>query len=199
MSCQTLDLEIKQGKTFSFAIKWGASPILFIAVQGITKGAPAVVSATAHGLPSGWPVAVESVLGMTEINALNNPPLASEYKTVTVLNVNSLSLDGVNSSLFHTYTSGGFLRTYTPVGLAGYIARMKIKDRIGGTTIANLVSPTNITLDDVTKTITITIAAAVTAAYTFSNGVYDLELESAGGIVTEVAAGKVKLIKEVTA
>lgn len=198
MTCQNLDLEIKQGSTFALALKWGSGPILFVPIQGISQGAPAVVSATAHGLPAGWPVSVESVKGMTEINAANSPPLASDYKQITVINANSLSLDGVNSFDFHAYKSGGVLRTYTPISLAGYTARMKIKDRVGGTVLANLVSPTNITIDDVNKTITITIAASATEVFTFVKAVYDLELVSAGGVVTRIAEGKAKLDQEVT-
>jgi len=44
----------------------------------------------------------------------------------------------------------------------------------------------DIALDDVTKTITLTIDAVDTAALTVKRGVADLELVSAGGVVTKL-------------
>jgi hypothetical protein len=60
------------------------------------------------------------------------------------------------------------------------------------------VSPTDIVLDDTAKTITVTISAADTAAYDFTTGVYDLELVSSGGVVTQLLAGNVTVGSEVT-
>jgi len=196
MASQQLDLEIKQGKTFVLTLQWGTTPILFVPITNVTKAAPPVVSATGHGLPAGWQVAVVSVQGMDDLNAKNDPPLASEYMSITIVDVNSVKLDGKNTSAYGTYKSGGYLRTYTPVDMASYTARMTIKDKIGGTILAALLSPTDIVIDNTGKTITVTIAATVTAAMT-KGGVYDIEMVN-GLIVKELASGKVSFIKEVT-
>ena len=66
------------------------------------------------------------------------------------------------------------------------------------TTLASLVSPTDITLDDTNHTITVLISATATAAYTFTSGVYDLELASSGGVVTRLLEGNVTVESEVT-
>lgn len=84
------------------------------------------------------------------------------------------------------------------VNLTGYTARMQIRNRIGGDTIASLTTENGkISLGGSAGTITLTIAAADTAAIT-EGGVYDLELVSGGGIVTRLLEGSVTLSKEVT-
>lgn len=197
-----LDLEIKQGKTFSRIFRWGAEPILFLPITAASQAAPVQLTVTAHGLPDGWPVVPVSLKGMVELNCPHDPPWASDYKTIIVVNANTVKLDKVNSADFSAYTSGGYLRTYTPVDLSLYKARMKIKDRIGGTVLATLTSLAgDIILNNTTKTITVTLGSVATAAYTWTRGVYDLELYNDGvspEYVKELASGDVTVTREVT-
>jgi hypothetical protein len=55
-----------------------------------------------------------------------------------------------------------------------------------------------IVLNTTEYTITLTIDAATTAAQTWINGVYDLELVSASGVVTGLLHGVVTVVREVT-
>jgi hypothetical protein len=66
-------------------------------ITGVTKANPAVVSSTAHGLGNG-DIVVLSVIGMYQIN----------FKPVRVANItaNTFELEGVDSTLFDTFTSG---------------------------------------------------------------------------------------------
>lgn len=85
--------------------------------------------------------------------------------------------------------------------LTGYVARMKLRPTPGHATV--LLSLTSspaagLVVDGTLGTITITITAAQTAAMTFSEASYDLEVESAGGVVTRVLQGIVELSVEVT-
>ena len=68
-------------------------------ISGITKANPAVVTATAHGLRNNDIVAIASVGGMTELNGRSFE--------ITVINANSFSLKGEDSTAHTTYTSGG--------------------------------------------------------------------------------------------
>jgi len=88
----------------------------------------------------------------------------------------------------------------TPKDLTGFTARMKIKDKLGGTTIVSLVSTADITLGGAAGTVSVVIDAAVTTLITQLSGVYDLELVDAGdsGEVSRVIEGKVKFSPEVT-
>jgi hypothetical protein len=126
----TQDFVITQGKTFSQVLRWEAPPILYKPITLISKVAPVLINAASHGIPSGWRVAVVSVLGMTEINAKNTPPRNTDYHQATVVDPNTIALNDVNASGYTAYSSGGYLQLNTPVDLTGFIARMTIKDRI---------------------------------------------------------------------
>jgi hypothetical protein len=200
----TKDFQILQGKTWSQVVRWEAPPIIYKPITAITQTAPARITATAHGAPAGWRVAVVSVKGMTQINAENSPPKDKDYHTATVIDPNTVELNDVNAAEFKAYISGGYLQFNTPVSLAGFVARMKIKDKVGGTVLASTEvadAPKNIitaTVSDTNKSITLTISATSTAALTWTKGVYDLELESPGGVVTALLTGSITVTKEVT-
>lgn len=193
------NLTIRQGETFSRIIRWSATPYIYTPITAITQAAPVVVTSTAHGLVSGWRAAVLSAGGMRQINAKYTPPADSEFHQVTVVDANTINFNDVDSSRFTAYTSGGFLVSYTPVSLAGFSARMQIRETLeSATTIASLVSPMDIVLDDTNHTITTTITATATAAYDFESAVYDLELVASDGTVTRLLEGNIILSDEVT-
>jgi len=97
-----------------------------------------------------------------------------------------------------TYNTGT-LASYTPVDLTGYTARMQIRERLeDSTTIAELTTENSkIVLGGVAGTIQLLLTDTETSAIT-TNGVYDLELISGGGVVTRLMQGKTILSKEVT-
>lgn len=109
---------------------------------------------------------------------------------------------GATFSMPVQLSSGGLVADGgTPVDITGCIVRMHIRRRL--TDAVPLVS-----LSTLTSGITITDAALgkfavsitdeVTAAYTWTSGVFDLEVETAGGQVTRYLEGKAKVTKEVT-
>ena len=69
------------------------------AITAITKANPAVVTVTSHGYSNGDHIWINSVGGMTEVNA----------RRFTIANVttHTFELSGVNSTNYTTYTSGG--------------------------------------------------------------------------------------------
>lgn len=187
------DFTIQKGDTYSVPLCWEDDYIVYKAISGITKAAPAVVTATAHGVPDGWRVAVVSVKGMTQINAeLDSKGKPKTYHLATVLTANTIELNDVNASDYGAWTSGGSVQYFAPVDLAGFTARMKIRTKIGGTLLASTEladAPLNIltvTVDNATKLITIGISATNTAAIAWSKGVFDLEMVSSGGTVTKI-------------
>lgn len=200
MTCAAkLNIEICKGTTFLKVLRWESATVVFKPITGITKAAPPVVTATAYGAPDGWRVAVTGVLGMTQINAANNPPKNSQYVKSKLLTANTLELNGVDASGYSAYTSGGILRYNQPVDLASYTARMQIRaSQSASVFLLELTSPSGIALDNTLKTITLTITAAVTAAVTWTAGVYDLEMVSPGGVVTRLLEGAVSVVEEVT-
>ena len=83
--------------------------------------------------------------------------------------------------------------------LTGYTARLAVKDKIGGTVLLSLTTENNgIVIDNAKKTITLTVEATATDDFTWTRGVYDLELISPAGVVTALITGRVSVTKEVT-
>lgn len=200
MGAAKYDLEIVQGETFIRTIRWETKPYVYKAISAISRAAPAVLTVPLHGAPAGWRVAVVSG-NMTEIIAAHTPPWPSDFNQATVLSVNSIELNDVNSTDFTAYTSGASLLYLTPKDLSGYTARMTVKTRVGGDVLAAYTSADgDIVLDNTAKTITLTLPATDTAAYEWTRGVYDLELVSGASpaVVTPLLKGSVKIAREVT-
>ena len=95
-----------------------------------------------------------------------------------------------------------------PVDLTGYDVRMQIRSSYDSAVLASLTSGSGDFVvsvppdaaDGVTdkNQIKLTISATNTAAYTFDQALYDIELESETGVVTRLLQGKIKLSREVT-
>ena len=206
----TKDLTIQQGKTFTLVLRWETEPVIRKAITGVSfvAGAPRI-TAVGHGAPDGWRCAFYGVKGPKQLNAENNPPRAEDYYPATVLDADTVELNDVNpydeqGNEWPAYVSGGFLQYNTPADLAGYTARMDIKNKVGGTVLASTDSGDapldviDIALDNTAKTITLSIAATDSDDFAWKTGVYELELVSATGVVTALISGKVSVTKEVT-
>lgn len=188
---------IRKGKTFTKAFRWETLPFVYKPITAISRAGPVVITAVAHGLPDGWRASVLSVKGMLQINAQNDPPLDLDYHPVTVAGVDNVSLNDIDSSNYKAYTSGGYLRFYTPVDLTGFTARGQIKDKIGGTELYLFTNANGrINIDTVNKRITLTMSAVDSAALAFKTGIFDLELVSAGGVVTGLVDPTPVIIKD---
>lgn len=195
-----MDISIKQGKTFTLTLKYGQPQFAVKAITGVTKSGQAVVTATGHGLTVDWPVWVVGVAGMDQLNHTSDElrDACAAYYAYYV-DANSLRLD-VDTTRFNAYTSGGEVLYHPPVNLTGFTARMQIRETVESTTVLHSLTTENggITLGGAAGTIALTISATDTAAFTFDTAVYDLEIISGSGVVTEVMSGTVTLGDEVT-
>jgi hypothetical protein len=88
----------------------------------------------------------------------------------------------------------------TNTNLTGYTARMQIRPTAASatTTLSLTTENTRIALGGAAGTITLSISATDTAAIAAGRYVYDLELVSAGGIVTRLMQGIVTVCANVT-
>lgn len=90
-----------------------------------------------------------------------------------------------------------------PIDLTGYTIRLMAKNTVDETTplitLSTVSPPGGITVTDpATGTWTISLSPATTAAYKFDKIVYDLEVQSLGGVVKRLLEGIITLSKEVT-
>ena len=197
---KTYGLDLRKGETFVLSVRWESEPWLYAAIASISLTAPVAITSAAHTIPDGWNVAVVDARGLTQLNAKNNPPKASDMRRATVVSGTQIQFNEISAANFAKHQAGsGYLAWLTPHSRVGYTARMQIKDRVGGSVLLSL-TPENggIALDDGNKVIEISITAEQTEAFTKSAGVYDLELVSAGGVVTALLEGSVAIGAEVT-
>ena len=194
-------LTIRQGKTFSKALRWGASPLIYRPITGIATTAPVRITATAHGLPPKWPVAVMGAAGLPNLNAQNNPPKPADFYHAAVVDADHIEINTVNAERFRPYTGGGQLVFYTPTPLDGYTARFVVRDKVGGAVLFSGTSVDGtVVIDAVNFTITIALTAVATAAMTWKKGVYELELTAPSGFVPSAfPIGDIEVVREVAA
>jgi hypothetical protein len=80
-------------------------------ITGASKANPCVITKASHPYSTGDEIYVAGIVGMTELN--------DRTFTITKIDANSYSLDGVNSTGYTTYTSGGTAaRTYVRIDSA---------------------------------------------------------------------------------
>jgi repressor of nif and glnA expression len=189
-----INFKVYQGSTFSEVLRWESPVIVYKPITAITQAAPVVITATAHGAPVNWRVKLTNILGMTDLNSNDT------YQVVTDTSSNTITINAINSLNYKAYISGGIVQYNQPVNLTGFTARMQIRSDIDSQTVLAELTTANggIVLDNTAKTITLTIPATVTAAFTFTTAVYDLELISSGLQVTQFCGGILTLYKEVT-
>lgn len=85
-----------------------------VTISAITKANPcAITTSGSHGLATGYWVHVFGAGGMVELNATRGPlaanfaPNQGTFTTCTVVDGTHLTLDGIDSTAFTTFTSGG--------------------------------------------------------------------------------------------
>lgn len=68
-------------------------------ITGATNGNPCQITSPLHGLATGAVIIIDNVVGMTQLNG-------NTY-TITVVNANNFTLNGIDSTAYGVYVSGG--------------------------------------------------------------------------------------------
>jgi hypothetical protein len=185
-----LDLHIVQGSTLRDTLRLMQPRYEYRPITAL-GGSPLRLTVD-HGLPGNW---LAWVQGVSNMQGVNRSPRENPHRVTVVdeatLEINALSAFGLNPS-------GGQLIYKPPVDLAGATARMQIRAQIGGAVLLELTTPNGGLVITGPGTITRTISAAQTAALTWTDGVYDLEVEYADGTVQRYLQGAVTVSREVT-
>ena len=106
---------------------------------------------------------------------------------------NIVARQGATFSLSFTISTDG-----APWDLSSYTARMQVRPFASSATkYLDLVSPNNITLTAL-GVCTITVSASDMSDIPAASHVYDIEFESAGGVVYPILEGKFVVRQEVT-
>ncbi len=191
-TCAQKDFCVQAGETWHPTVRWATGTLTTVAITAITLAAPVAITATAHGAPNGWPVAVTGVEGMVEINARRYPPQGDDWHYATVPDANTVKFNDVDSSNFTPYEEDGFVVYDTPKDLTGVNFSLAIYDNPehAGTALATLTNPTGITVETTLKTITPLLQ---TASLAWTIGYYRLMATEASGVVTELMRGAITI------
>lgn len=190
MGCceDTRDFCVGAGETFAPVIRWGAKDLTTAQITGITQGTPVVITAPAHGVPNGWPVAIVGTNGMYEINATRYPPVTKDYNPASVLSVDSLALNDISSAKFQPYRDGGAVVFNTPISLVGVSAAMTFWDTPdkSDTPLVVLTNGSGLTLDTVDFTV---VPQLQTAGLLWQLAYFNLDFTDTNGVVTRALTG----------
>lgn len=186
------NFKVYQGSTFTEILRWESPTKVYKSISSISKTAPIVITAVAHGIVVGWRCKVSNVLGMKEINS-------DEYIQATSVTSDTITINSINAVGYTSYISGGILEYNQPEDLSTYTARMQIREKPSSTVVLLELTSSNggIILNNTLKTITLNISASATAALSFKYAVYSLELVS-GDIVVPLLYGSLTLDTEIT-
>lgn len=211
---QTLFLTIRRGETVNIPIRVESDVLAYKAITSIAKAGPARLVVAGHGLADGWRAAVANAQGMSEINFARSeegrPPRDKDLRPVTVIDANTIEFNGINSAGFGAHTADtGHLVFYAPADLSLYAgARMEVKDAVDGTRLALFATPSTVAdatngeleLDDTNNALRLRTTDEESALLDFDEGVFDIELLTAGGDVTPIctADSVLTVLPEVT-
>jgi len=189
---------IIQGSTLRFPVRWGTTPIVYKPITGVVLSAPLRFTVVGHGLPDGWRVEVVSVRGSTTLNS-SGKGKPTDYHLATVVDADTVELNDVNLDDLSPYEGGGYLKFSTPVNLAGYDARMKFKDRVGGVELFSLSSEVGggLTIDVDNFVTLVELSALQTKMITLRKVVADLEMVK-GTDVDNIVTISFPVQKEIT-
>lgn len=199
MSCESTELNwcVKAGATFAPTIRWAKTTLAAAIITAISNATPVQITATAHGIPNGWPAAAVGVYGMSFINAPSYPPEVSDMHPATVVDANNVQFNDVSSALWPAYVApGGALVYYEPQTLTGMTFALQIYATptfAGATPLTTLTNGSGITVDTVNMLILPSLQTASLPAGWPSNGVayYRLTATDGTGTVTDILYGTI--------
>jgi len=192
-----INYKVYQGATFQEIYRWESETKVYTPISQISKSAPCVITTTtASNLPIGWRFRVTGAGGMKEINSVGE----DSWYIATGVSGTQITLNQVNSLGYTQYTSGGVVEYNDWVALNNLTARMQIRETVESPAIIYQCGTQTgeIVIDQVYKTIQLTIPASITEDFTFETAVYSMELVDQQGIVTPFLTGNMVLVKEVT-
>lgn len=142
-----MDKKVRCGWLYMYVNSTGTKLRRNVAISGATNASPCVITTPlAHGFSTGDEVSIFGVDGMTQLN--------DQSYFITVLTSTTFSLNGINSTAFGVYTSGGYAAISED---AKAVIEIFADDRLQKTQLNNL-SPdpyqgncTNLTFEDGVK------------------------------------------------
>lgn len=176
MQSANIPLLIARGSTLRESLRVMQSQFEYRPITAISPTAPVQLSVE-HDLPKDWPVWVQGVQGLQELNrASNQTPLLATVLDSSHLEINTVSAVGRNAS-------GGMLVYHPPVDLAGASAVLRVLDDNGAVLLE--IAP----MVNAGGWIDIELTSAETAALDWRKGTWQLDATLSNGDVVRLFTG----------
>ena len=193
MKLPKITLYPRLGATYEMPLRISSQNMLYAPISGMEQSAPIEVTATSHGILDGWKVATLGAKGMTELNAVDpNYIRSSEFRRCTVVDADTITIDGISSERFKAYQGGGHLAFLAPADLSGYASgRMDVKERVGGDILLTLTTASGgLFIDPNTSSVFVRISPTTisVAGLKARDYVFDIELLTLAGAVTALCS-----------
>lgn len=196
-------ITISRGKTFAQTFLYASDRLIYKPISAMPTKAPCQLTVVGHGLPDGWPVSIAGVKSPAELNTEEG-----EYRLPLVVDADTIEINDFDASDLKTYAISGRIVYSEPASLAGCEVRAQVRTKIGGdvlfvwnSNLAATPAPSAggaVVIDG--ASVTLNIDAVTAAALPWAKGVYDVEVEFAGGEVRElIRSSAVTVVGEVTA
>ena len=195
-------LIIKKGSQFTHRFRWSGPPYIYRPITVIANTAPARLTVPAHGMPPRWRFAISDAKGLTDFNSEYDPPRRHEFFNATVVDADTVEINTRSALSLPTHTPNtGTIRYLTPVDLSQYPQfRAQLRAYVEAPDVLFELTTENggIEVDPVDAYITLTIHAAVSEGFTFSEGVFSVEAVDTAGEAHEIIAGPFVVEDETT-
>jgi len=190
------NVPIVQGSDWYLTVNWYGGGTFRAPIEEITAGYPTLIRVTAHSLPSSsdTPVIISGVEGMEILNSKD-----TGIELVKRIDADTFEVPVSTRGKDWTMDTGE-ITWYKPTDITDYTARCQMRKRWHSANyVFELTTENNgIVLDANDASIQLQLTAAQTATIVDDILVYDVELVSPGGTVTQVFRGSIKVDRENT-
>ena len=172
-----LSLKVRQGSMFRKVLRWETEPFIYKPITAISNAAPCVLHIPGHEMLESQLFAVQNALGLVELNEKVDD--LTSWHRAHVVDVDHVEINRVNSIPFKPHTANtGVAKYRTVVDLAGYTARLTLKDKAGGVVLYTMSSadPEEITLDPATGLVSFVFSSEASKLWTWRKAVFELDL-----------------------
>lgn len=200
MAAPTYDITITKGKTFVQTLLYAEDALVYKEASALPALAPARITVAGHGLPTNWPVRIESAKAPSELNTPDG-----EWWLPRVIDADTLEFNALNLTRAKAFAGPAVLIYQQPTDLTGWKFRAQVRDKVGGTVLLDFSSdPADgatglIDIDEANSNFTLTIDALTTALIPWNRAVYDIEaIKPDGTVVSVLAPSRVTVEEEIT-
>lgn len=175
---QKLNIIVRKGSVENIPIRIESGLWRYAPIEAIERSAPLRITATDHGIPDGWRVAIMNARVLGEFAAQTNPPKDRDLRPAIVPNADTVEFNKINGAAFKPHTGGGHLAWLEPMDLSPFIgARMNLRAKVKGALLANWTTETGeLEIDTANRALWLRLSAEQTEALTPGVKVFDIEL-----------------------